>query len=219
MRNARAGNSRREINPPLPPFTKGGLEGFAPKSSSFPFRSIIKSAKGLQGVLRPLVLLVLLSFVGLAALACGQGAYPLDIFYEMHYQQSYKSHEPPRLPGVENAVPVDWVPAPKSTSFNTGQHLYKVNCSMCHGTEGKGNGPVLEKMINNYGYEPAVTPDLTSEQVKVIGAPGIQGFMLSGLVVMPSFKKLLTAEEMRMIAEYIVRCLHAPAGEVPPDCA
>ena len=164
-------------------------------------------------------LLVMLSFVGLAALACGQGTYPLDIFYEMHYQQSYKSHEPPRLAGVENAVPVGWVPAPKSTSFNTGSHLFNVNCSMCHGLEGKGNGPVLETMKNIYGYEPAITPDLTSDQVRVIGEPGIQAFMLSGVVVMPSFKKLLTVEEMRMIAQYIVRCLQAPTGQAPPDCS
>ena len=36
----------------------------------------------------------------LAAVGCTSGSYPVDIFYEQHYQQSYKSHEPPRLSGV-----------------------------------------------------------------------------------------------------------------------
>ena len=89
------------------------------------------------------ILLALGLMIGIAAVGCGQGTYPLDIFYEMHYQQYYKSHEPPRLSGVENAVPVRWVPAPKSTAINTGQHLFIVNCSFCHGNDGKGRGGIV----------------------------------------------------------------------------
>ena len=40
------------------------------------------------------------------AMACANGTYPLDFFYEMHYQQSYQSHEPPRLSAPEGAVPI-----------------------------------------------------------------------------------------------------------------
>jgi cytochrome c len=145
------------------------------------------------------VLIVTLLVVG-----CGQGTYPLDIFYEMHYQQTFKSHEPPRLSGPESAVPVGWVPAPKSTSFNTGEHLFNVNCSMCHGATAKGDGPVLQKMMTDYGYTPAVDPDLTSTGVVAMGTGGMMGFMKSGVVVMPNFKKLLTTEEMDLIAEYVV---------------
>ena len=32
----------------------------------------------------------------LAAVGCTSGSYPVDIFYEQHYQQSFKSHEPPQ---------------------------------------------------------------------------------------------------------------------------
>ena len=146
----------------------------------------------------------------LAAMACGQGTYPLDIFYEMHYQQTYKSGEPPRLLGVEGAVPVDWMPAPKSTSFNTGKHLYTVNCLQCHGAEGRGDGPVLNLMINEYGYETAVTPDLTSTTVIDLGADGMKPFMMSGLgglTVMPAFGKLLTEEEIDLVTRYVMDCL------------
>ena len=37
---------------------------------------------------------------GIVLVGCSQGTYPVDIFYEQHYQQSYRSHEPPRLTGV-----------------------------------------------------------------------------------------------------------------------
>ena len=90
---------------------------------------------------------------GLLAMGCAQGAYPLDIFYEMHYQPSYKAHEPPRLSPPESAVP--FFDPPAATSFNLdGQHLYEVNCSMCHGAEGQGDGPVLRTLIEAYAYLP-----------------------------------------------------------------
>ena len=37
------------------------------------------------------------TLLGLLVVGCTQGSYPVDIFYEQHYQQSFKSHEPPRL--------------------------------------------------------------------------------------------------------------------------
>ena len=156
--------------------------------------------------------------VALAAMACGQGTYPLDIFYEMHYQQTYKSGEPPRLLGVEGAVPVDWVPAPKSTSFNTGKHLYTVNCLQCHGAEGKGDGPVLNLMTSEYGYAPAVTADLTSTTVIDLGAAGMKPFMMSGLTVMPAFGQLLTSDEIDMVTAYVMDCLQPTSGQRPAGC-
>ena len=149
-------------------------------------------------------LLGLSMVAGLAAMACSQGSYPLDIFYEMHYQQSYKSQEPPRIAGVGSAVA--WFPETESTtSFGAdGQHLFQVNCSMCHGPLGKGDGPVLQKLINEYGYQPLVNPDLTS-------LPGgealLMGFMGSGVNVMPNFSKLLTHDEQVAIAEYVTGTL------------
>jgi azurin len=148
--------------------------------------------------------------LGLVAAGCGQGAYPLDIFYEMHYQQTYKSHEPPRLSAPASSVA--WYSGPESTSFTDGRHLYMVNCSMCHGLTGQGDGPVLNTLINSYGYEPTVNPDLTSDQAKAIGPGGILGFMRSGVVVMPSFSKLLTDSEQTAIVDYV-------AGTLAPTSA
>ncbi len=161
------------------------------------------------------VLLGISLLVGLITLAgCSQGSYPLDIFYEMHYQPSYKAHEPPRLSVPASAVA--WFPPPPATSFaNDGEHLFQVNCSMCHGSAGKGDGPVLKKMMEQYAYQPAISPDLTSDQVKALGIEGIEAFMRSGVLVMPSFSKLLTDDEMRLVAEYVVNCLQ---GKQPQAC-
>lgn len=161
---------------------------------------------------RPVLGLSLL--VGIFALVgCSQGSYPLDIFYEMHYQPTYKSHEPPRLSVPESAVP--WFAAPVATSFGTdGRHLYEVNCSQCHGIEGKGDGSVLQKMQNTYGYNPALPADLTQAPAPT-SAQGVEGFMRNGLVIMPNFSKLLTDDEMNLVAEYVVNCLQ---GQQPQAC-
>jgi cytochrome c553 len=139
---------------------------------------------------------------GLAALGCTSGNYPVDIFYEMHYQQSYKSHEPPRMAGVENAVA--YYPAPVNSTDDSGARLFEVNCSMCHGADAKGTGPVLAVLESKYGYQPVVSPDLTTRAPAAIEP--ILTFKTRHLgpnSVMPPFGRLLSAKERRDIAEYI----------------
>ena len=103
-------------------------------------------------------------FGSLAAISCTQGTYPVDLFYEMHYQQTFKSHEPPRMAGVVGAVPVDWVPVPKSTSFNTGEHLWWIPVGET--PDAVLNHPDLQGLdIPNTGYglrvaQMMVTPNL-----------------------------------------------------------
>ena len=169
-----------------------------------------------RAMLRPALLgLTLLSTLFLA-LGCAQGSYPLDIFYEMHYQKSFKAHEPPRLSVPETAVA--WFPPPQSTVAvpHMGQHLYNVNCAMCHGPAGRGDGPVLQRMIDDYGYTPALPADLTDPVVVALGADGIRNIVAGGLVVMPNFSKLLTQDEMRAASEYVVNCLQGADRAVCP---
>ena len=139
----------------------------------------------------------------LAAISCTSGTYPVDIFYEMHYQQSYKSGEPPYLSAPASAVA--FYPGPKTTAFNTGGHLFNVNCSMCHGLDAKGDGPVLQRLRSGYGYVPLINPpDLTDN------APGSIEPILVAIErpfgpdsVMPPFGKLLSEEEREAIAAYV----------------
>lgn len=49
--------------------------------------------------------LLTLAAIALVGMACSTGSYPVDVFTEMHYQQSYKSQEPPRLAPSDGSVP------------------------------------------------------------------------------------------------------------------
>ena len=152
---------------------------------------------------------------GVIAAGCTQGSYPVDIFYEMHYQQYYKSHEPPRLSAPEGSVA--WFPPPESTAFdaNSGQHLYSINCSMCHGTDAKGTaspqgpGSVLRTLSVQYGYQEQAptdltlfTPDFIQAVVEFTPQPGRSRYF-GDSSIMPPFGKLLSSKEIREIAEYI----------------
>ena len=156
--------------------------------------------------------------VGLLAMGCAQGAYPLDIFYEMHYQPSYKAHEPPRLSAPESAVP--FFDPPAATSFNLdGQHLYEVNCAMCHGAAAQGDGEVLTRMMETYGYEPVYSPALAdlSDGRMIARDADIVGQFVRGdfqVPVMPDFSKLLSEAEIDAVSRYVADCLQGanPAG-------
>ncbi|MEE9248119.1 MAG: cytochrome c [Dehalococcoidia bacterium] len=107
--------------------------------------------------------LALLAVVGLLALACSTGSYPVDIFTEMHYQQSFKSQEPPRLYPPEGSVPftdeslvlrpreptrvealtmTSPILYPSTTeTLEQGKQVFIRNCSLCHGLEGRSDSP------------------------------------------------------------------------------
>ena len=159
-----------------------------------------------------LVGLALALAAGLLAAGCSQGAYPLDIFYEMHYQPSYKAQEPPRLSPPASAVPWYGATAPEATSFGgSGKHIFETNCAMCHGVEGRGDGPVLGRMIVDYGYQATdaalLNPDLTSEAARSLDRDGLRGVVTGGVNVMPSFAKLLTEEQIELALDYVQGCI------------
>ena len=176
------------------------------------------------------LLLAVLALVAIVATGCGrgvwpfsQGSYPLDIFYEMHYQPAYKAHEPPRLDvgsvdrngdGKAEFVAVPWYGStpPQPTSFaGSGQHIYETNCLMCHGATGQGDGPVLARIIVDYGYQTTdaalLNPNLTSEAAKSLDRDGLRGAITGGVNVMPPFAKLLTPDQIELVLDYVEGCL------------
>ena len=139
---------------------------------------------------------------GIVLVGCSQGTYPVDIFYEQHYQQSYRSHEPPRLIGVADAVA--FYPPTASIVTNTGADLFRVNCQMCHGADAKGTGPVLAKMTQIYGYVPIVPTDITNRPMSlIVSRLEATSRPLGPTSVMPPFGKLLSADERAAIARFI----------------
>lgn len=162
--------------------------------------------------------LVLLAF---AAMGCfpKRGAYPIDIFTEMHYSQTFRSQEPPRLDSVSGAevfVPLgtdialevlekrqrEYVPA-------VARELYRVNCSVCHGIGGMGDGPIVPFLTaadsfyaSQQGEAYRSPPNLLESRDK-LSEEAVFAIVTSGIVVMPKFGLLLTEEERRDIVRYI----------------
>ena len=155
--------------------------------------------------------LVLSAVIG----GCANGTYPLDIFYEMHYQQSYQAHEPPRLSAPVGAVPITGRGIARAENpipgegVEEGARLFATNCVFCHGEGAKGDGPVVKDfMIDKYGYKPIQTlsPDLTSGDpghAQAIGDLEVFAWISNGAIVMPPFEKLLSVDERWMLVNYI----------------
>jgi mono/diheme cytochrome c family protein len=171
-------------------------------------------------------------FVLLALLmGCSRGTYPLDFFSEMHYQQSYRIQEPPSLSAPADSVPitgreVDYtlaqareleIPGVIAEDVDldvvaSGAELFSVNCAVCHGLGGKGDGPMRTR-LEDAGYlsNPA---DLTASGPTAGKSEGevfqliTKGFgatygIPEGQFLMPPFRKLMTEEDRWTLVYYI----------------
>lgn len=156
---------------------------------------------------------LLLTAVLLAACEPGDpgrstGAYPIEIFPEMHYQDSFKAQEGPRLLPPAGSIPVSGsslpvgnkaeerdTPNPLEPTAETveyGALLFQRDCSMCHGDMGGGDGQVGLRLIEYSGVQP---PELDSERMQAL-TPGEKFASISnGAGLMPPFGSLLTAEQ------------------------
>ncbi len=163
-----------------------------------------------------------IGFLALAAIVlagCTKGTYQVDIFPEMHYNQSTKIGEPPRLDVPEGAVPVTGPqthvippdlmeaakafknPLPAGAATNAkGAELYRVNCAMCHGVQGKGNGKVGDILVRDKYVRP---PDLTAAVTQGKTDGELFTTLTNGVNVMPKFGYLLTDEERWAVIAYL----------------
>lgn len=157
--------------------------------------------------------------VGLAALvlaACETGAYPVDIFPEMHYQQSYRAQEPPFETPPEGqtstrgseVVVTDFLEALSlknpiafdGTSIDRGRALFDVNCSMCHGLDGQAQTEVADRFEAVGAKRPA---SLVSENVKGQPDGALYWTITQGVGNMPAWQRLLTEEQRWVLINYI----------------
>ncbi|MBI4301014.1 MAG: cytochrome c [Chloroflexi bacterium] len=155
---------------------------------------------------RVILLIVALGAMG-AASACSRGAYPVDVFPEMHYQPSFRSYEPPRLEPPGEAVPITGKevaysfpeaadlsnPVAKTPeTLDRGTQIYQLNCAVCHGASGRGNGVVMEPLVQGGGTAPV---DFASQRVRSRRDGELYWILTNGLGYMPPFGRLLTPQE------------------------
>ena len=171
------------------------------------------------------ICLIALLVVSLGCLPLGRGTNQVDLFGEMHYSQSYKSQQPPRLyPAVDGVTfqSAGGVSASVIKETQTGYsgdestdaaYLYDVNCQVCHGNSGIGDGPMKAFLSKWKGMPPAnfvvASGTSTDEEIfSYISDGGRAGYVASQAGVqspspMPSFKKLLSDDERWALVEYV----------------
>lgn len=155
--------------------------------------------------------------LGILAACSSTNTYPIDYFSEMHYTESFRTFEPPRFLSPEGAVPVDGR-APAYTneemsqlenpmqadeaSITRGQTIFNVNCAVCHGEAGDGNG-VMTAYFEQYGV-PRPPADLTED--RLVGVPDsyLYTVVTNGLPPnMPPFANLIPGEDIWHLINYI----------------
>lgn len=164
---------------------------------------------------------VALALLGLALAACNPGAYPVDIFPEMHYQISQRRLEPDRLAAPAGAVPVSggtvrvsWQESanmanpvqPSAEVTQLGQQLYRQNCAMCHGATGRGPAttPAPPAVVQHFQRAGRVPPvDLASQRVRSRSDGQLHWILTNGLGGMPPFGNLLSEEERWTLVHFV----------------
>jgi len=160
---------------------------------------------------------------GVLVTGCESGAYPLDIFPEMHYQQSNRPGEPPLVERPEGSIPTtgredvgdfgqtSGLSNPVEATLESiidGRELFRVNCSMCHGVDADGDSQVARRFVQAGVRSP---PNLQEGVAKVSPDGFIFAVVTHGLGNMPSLQRLLTPDERWAIINYL-RSVQAAAS-------
>jgi mono/diheme cytochrome c family protein len=137
----------------------------------------------------------------------------IDWISTMEIQPSLKPMEDP-LPVPPLSIPVEGpayigsLGAPKNpvtsdqTSLARGKELFDINCAVCHGADGKGNGPVAGFL------QPRKPIDLTGPVVSSLSDGAIFMVISSGMPgAMPPLNENLVVRERWDVVNY-VRTLH-----------
>lgn len=159
--------------------------------------------------------LVIVALAAVVLTACEGGSYSVDIFPEQHYQQSFKAGEPPRLLPHPLAVPITGreilfdsatapsVPNPVPNNADTmarAAEVFRVNCAMCHGQSGRGDGGVGDALVK---YRYARPANLGAEAVQEKTDGELYWSITNGVLVMPQFKNLLSEEDRWTVIHYL----------------
>jgi mono/diheme cytochrome c family protein len=128
----------------------------------------------------------------------------------MEIQPAYKQMENP-LPVPERSIPIEgavFIPNSQTLPTNPikaddasiarGKELFTINCQMCHGATGEGNGPVAAFLIN---FKPA---NLTSPLIQAFPDGQIFLVITNGVPDrMPPLNENLTVPERWDVVNYV----------------
>jgi mono/diheme cytochrome c family protein len=139
----------------------------------------------------------------------------IDWIRFMEIQPSYRPLEHPLPPPersipVEGAVSIPGMGAPENpttadeASITRGAELFSINCQICHGNTGEGNGPVAPFLVD---YKPA---NLASDVVQSKSDGSFFLTISNGLEgKMPALNENLTVSERWDVVNFL-RTLKAP---------
>lgn len=151
-----------------------------------------------------------------------------DFVSFMEVQPSYKPMEDP-LPVPPHSIPVEgpaYIPGmgvptnpvkADDVSTGRGKELFQINCALCHGPQGQGNGLVASFLKN----KPA---DLTGDAVQSLGDGAIFMTITNGVTgAMPPLNENLTVRERWDVVNYVrtlpSQAASASAATQPPAAA
>lgn len=104
---------------------------------------------------------------------------------------------------LENPIPA----TPESVAF--GQYLYEINCMVCHGPEGRGDGPVgLLLATSPVDMNDAYTQDQADGQIFFT--------ITRGRVTMPYYRDALSVEERWHVINYMRATFRFPSQVAAP---
>src|SRR5688500_14288164 len=141
-----------------------------------------------------------LTVVGIVLIALGAGM--VGCSEDMVDQPSYQAQEAPRRHSPPTSIPRDSrkvLPVLPAAFFGKkahAAHLFGINCSHCHGSQGDGDGPVA-------GFLRELPKNLHSAHVQTKSEHEIYGIITEGHNLMPSFRGFLSAEERMLLAQYV----------------
>lgn len=108
------------------------------------------------------------------------------------------------------------VPMTDTAALAAGQALFQRYCFVCHGPEGKGNGPIVNKPgeMGKFPYAPNLTLPIT------VARPDgyIFGLITVGRGLMPEYGSKIPAPQRWEVVNY-VRQLQRQAGAAPAPAA
>jgi len=156
-------------------------------------------------------------FITLAALLV------LDLGRSVYARVGYVAPVATWQPSPSAYADIAWPPGSDlPANAPLGQRVYMQHCQVCHGPDGRGNGPAAPSLIPRprdftlgqfkYKTTPAGQPPSDTDLMAVV-ANGLQAS------AMPYWKDLLSADELRAVVDYVKSLSPAFAGAAPQAVA